>query len=161
MSSLFNLTDSYLKVKRMEEEGADTETIIDTLNAIESAIEDKAENYHGFIRQLEGEIQTINTEQKRLADLKRSKVNLIERLKQNLIAALEATGSERIQTDTVIVSLRNNPYTLDIQDESHIPNDFVEEVTERKINKRALLQYVKENEVEGVYLKQSKGVMFR
>lgn len=161
MSSLFNLTDSYLKVKRMEEEGADTETIIDTLNAIESAIEDKAENYHGFIKQLEGEIQTINTEQKRLADLKRSKVNLIDRLKQNLIAALEATGSERIQTDTVIVSLRNNPYTLDIQDESHIPSVFVEKVIERKINKRALLQYVKENEVEGVYLKQSKGVMFR
>lgn len=161
MSSLFNLTDSYLKVKRMEEEGADAETIIDTLNAIESAIEDKAENYHGFIKQLEGEIQTINTEQKRLADLKRSKVNLIDRLKQNLIAALEATGSERIQTDTVIVSLRNNAYTLDIQDESHIPNIFVEKVIERKINKRALLQYVKENEVEGVYLKRSKGVMFR
>ena len=161
MSSLFNLTDSYLKVKRMEEEGADTETIIDTLNAIESAIEDKAENYHGFIKQLEGEIQTINTEQKRLADLKRSKVNLIDRLKRNLIAALEATGSERIQTDTVIVSLRNNPYTLDIQDDSHIPNVFVEKVIERKIDKRALLQYVKENEVKGVYLKQSKGVMFR
>ena len=161
MSSLFNLTDSYLKVKRMEEEGADTEMIIDTLNAIESAIEDKAENYHGFIRQLEGEIQTINTEQKRLADLKRSKVNLIDRLKQNLIAALEATGSERIQTDTVIVSLRNNACTLDIQDESNIPMEFVEEVVERKIDKRALLQYVKENEVEGVYLKQSKGVMFR
>ena len=161
MSSLFNLTDSYLKVKRMEEEGADAETIIDTLNAIESAIEDKAENYHGFIRQLEGEIQTINTEQKRLVDLKRSKVNLIDRLKQNLIAALEATGNERIQTDTVIVSLRNNAYTLDIQDDSHIPNVFVEKVIERKIDKRALLQYVKENEVEGVYLKQSKGVMFR
>ena len=161
MSSLFNLTDSYLKVKRMEEEGADTETIIDTLNAIESAIEDKAENYHGFIRQLEGEIQTINTEQKRLADLKRSKVNLIDRLKQNLIAALEATGSERIQTDTVIVSLRNNAYTLDIQDESNIPMEFVEEVIERKIDKRALLQYVKENEVEGIHLKRSKGVMFR
>jgi len=161
MSSLFNLTDSYLKVKRMEEEGADAETIIDTLNAIESAIEDKAENYHGIIRQLEGEIQTINTEQKRLAGLKRSKVNLIDRLKQNLIAALEATGNERIQTDTVIVSLRNNAYTLDIQDESKIPNIFVEKVIERKINKRALLQYVKENEVEGVHLKRSKGVMFR
>ena len=161
MSSLFNLTDSYLKVKRMEEEGADAETIIDTLNAIESAIEDKAENYHGFIKQLEGEIQTINTEQKRLADLKRSKVNLIDRLKQNLIAALEATGSERIQTDTVIVSLRNNAYTLDIQDESNIPMEFVEEVVERKIDKRALLQYVKENEVEGIRLKRSKGVMFR
>ena len=161
MSSLFNLTDSYLKVKRMEEEGADTEMIIDTLNAIESAIEDKAENYHGFIRQLEGEIQTINTEQKRLADLKRSKVNLIDRLKQNLIAALEATGSERIQTDTVIVSLRNNACTLDIQDESNIPMEFVEEVVERKIDKRALLQYVKENEVEGIHLKRSKGVMFR
>ena len=161
MSSLFNLTDSYLKVKRMEEEGADTETIIDTLNAIESAIEDKVENYHGFIRQLEGEIQTINTEQKRLADLKRSKVNLIDRLKQNLIAALEATGNERIQTDTVIVSLRSNPYTLDIQDESNIPMEFVEEVIERKIDKRALLQYVKENEVEGIHLKRSKGVMFR
>ena len=161
MSSLFNLTDSYLKVKRMEEEGADTETIIDTLNAIESAIEDKAENYHGFIKQLEGEIHAINTEQKRLVDLKRSKVNLIERLKQNLIAALEATGSERIQTDTVIVSLRNNAYTLDIQDESNIPMDFVEEVIERKIDKRALLQYVKENEVEGIHLKRSKGVMFR
>ena len=145
----------------MEEEGADTETIIDTLNAIESAIEDKAENYHGFIRQLEGEIQTINTEQKRLADLKRSKVNLIDRLKQNLIAALEATGSERIQTDTVIISLRNNAYTLDIQDESNIPMEFVEEVIERKIDKRALLQYVKENEVEGIHLKRSKGVMFR
>lgn len=161
MSSLFNLTSDYLKVKRMEEEGADTETIIDTLNAIESAIEDKAENYHGFIKQLEGEIQTINTEQKRLADLKRSKVNLIDRLKQNLIAALEATGSERIQTDTVIVSLRNNAYTLDIQDESNIPMEFVEEVVERKIDKRALLQYVKENEVEGIHLKRSKGVMFR
>ena len=161
MSSLFNLTDSYLKVKRMEEEGVDTETIIDTLNAIESAIEDKAENYHGFIKQLEGEIQTINTEQKRLADLKRSKVNLIDRLKQNLIAALEATGNERIQTDTVIVSLRNNAYTLDIQDESNIPMEFVEEVIERKIDKRALLQYVKENEVEGIHLKRSKGVMFR
>ena len=161
MSSLFNLTDSYLKVKRMEEEGADTETIIDTLNAIESAIEDKAENYHGFIKQLEGEIQAINTEQKRLADLKRSKVNLIDRLKHNLIAALEATGNERIQTDTVIVSLRNNAYMLDIQDESNIPMEFVEEVIERKIDKRALLQYVKENEVEGIHLKRSKGVMFR
>ena len=164
MSSLFNLTSDYLKVKRMEEEGADPELIRDTLESIDSDIEVKADNYVGLIKQLEAEIEAVKKEEMRLSELKRSKSNLINHLKTNLQEMMEATGKERFKTDLHSFYIQNNPMSLEITDESNIPMQFVEEVTERKINKKELLKYLKSEDVEaieGVVIKQTKGVRFR
>ena len=164
MSSLFNLTSDYLKVKRMEEEGMDSEVIFDTLSSIVGEIEDKADNYVGLIKQLEAEIEAVKKEEMRLSELKSSKLNLIKHLKTNLQEMMEATGKERFKTDLHSFYIQNNPMSLEITDESKIPMQFVEEVTERKINKKELLKYLKSEDVEaieGVEIKQTKGVRFR
>src|SRR5699024_10490576 len=138
---------------------ADPELIRDTLESIDSDIEVKADNYVGFIKQLEAEIEAVKKEEMRLSELKSSKLNLIKHLKTNLQEMMEATGKERFKTDLHSFYIQNNPMSLEITDESKIPMQFVEEVTERKINKKELLKYLKSEDVEaieGVEIKQTK-----
>ena len=67
MSSIYELTGEYLELMNMlEDEEVDEQTIIDTLEALDGEIENKADNYAKIIRSLESDIDGISKENNRL-----------------------------------------------------------------------------------------------
>ncbi|BBW99046.1 siphovirus Gp157 family protein [Geobacillus subterraneus] len=157
---LYELTENYAKLLEMAEE-MDTDAIVDTLEALQEAIEDKAENIGKLIRNLEADVKVIRDEEKRLAERRQVIENKIERLKSYLQEQLEIAGIEKVKRPTITVSIRKNPPSVDVIDETLIPADFLIPQP-AKVDKRAILERLKNGEhVPGAALKQTKGVQIR
>lgn len=130
MISLYELTGQFLQLQEMLlDPEAETDVINDTIEAIEGEIEVKADNYAKMIRNLEGNLIAVISEEERL----RNKHNLIEssikRLKQDLKESMIATGKKKFKTDLFSFSVQKNggkvPVIMDIKDTAELPDDLV------------------------------------
>lgn len=159
MTSLYNLSEKYKRVLDLRDDGVDEEVIKDTLELLDDEIENKADNYAYIIRETKGQIETIDNEIKRLQELKRSRTNFIKYLQENLFESMERTGKTKFKTSLNSFWIQANPLRLEIESEDNIPTEFFE--FKRQVNKKELLEYAKENEIDGVSIKQTKGVRMR
>lgn len=157
---LYELTENYAKLLEMAEE-MDTDAIVDTLEALQEAIEDKAENIAKLVKNLEADVKIIKEEEQRLAERRRAIEAKIERLKAYLQEQLETAGIEKVKRPTITVAIQANPPSVDIIDETLIPADFFIHQP-AKLDKKAILERLKNGEaIPGVTLKQTKGVRIR
>lgn len=159
MSTLYNLTDDYVRVLEMIDEGVDEAVIQDTLESIDEAIEVKADNYSHVIREKEGINEIRRKEIKRIQELINRDDKAIKLMKDSLYEAMKHTGKTKFKTDLNSFWVQKNPPTIEVTSEEHIPEEFFK--TERKLQRRDLIKYMKENSIEGVELKQTEGVRIR
>jgi hypothetical protein len=158
--NLYELTDSYLKVLELIENGE--EGLEDTLESINDTIELKADGYARIIRNLEGNVTALKTEIDRLTDRKKSIENSIDRLKENLKQAMIQTGKEKIKTDLFSISVANNPVAVSVINEDLIPRTYFnvkEIVTLDKVRIKDLLK--NGQVIAGVELTQGKGLRIK
>lgn len=165
--TLYELTESWLNVQQMMEDTDDMEAVLDTLEAIEGGIEDKADNYGKLIRNLTADVESIKAEEERLAKRRRTISNNIDSLKERLFFTMKAINKDRIKTDLFSFTVANNPPTAQIDDEPGFlewarANDtrFVREKIE--LNKKALAEALKSGEeITGAKLIQTRGLRIR
>lgn len=89
MTTLFNLTDAYQQVYDLIAEQGDETVLIETLQSINDALEEKADGYVAVIKTLEADNVAIDEEIKRLRQRKTSNQNGISRLKESLQFAMD------------------------------------------------------------------------
>lgn len=159
MSTLYNLTDDYVRVLEMIDEGVDEAVIRDTLESIDEAIEVKADSYSHVIREKEGINEIRRKEIKRIQELINRDDKAIKLMKDSLYEAMKHTGKTKFKTDLNSFWIQKNPMSIEIKYEDNIPEEFYK--IERKLNRRDLINYVKNNEIDGVELTQSEGVRIR
>lgn len=158
--NLYELTDNYLKVLELIENGE--EGLEDTLESINDAIEVKADGYARIIRNLEANAVALKTEIDRLTNRRRSIENSIDRLKENLKNAMIATGKEKIKTDLFNVTVVNNPVAVNVIDEKLIPEEYFKVEIIRKLDKISLRDAIKNGEeIQGAKLMQGKGLRIK
>ncbi|MDK9867197.1 siphovirus Gp157 family protein [Staphylococcus equorum] len=161
MSTLFNLTDNYKQVYDLIAEQGDEQALNDTLESINDALEDKADGYVSVIKSLESDNKAIDDEIKRLQQRKTTNKNGIDRLKESLKVYMEATGKTKFKTALNSYNIQNNPPSLNVIEEKHIPSDFWLSQAP-KLDKKALLKRIKENDdVDGVEIKQTQSLRVR
>ncbi len=159
---LYELTDQYNQLQSMIEDGeVDEQTLQDTLSGIEGEIEDKADNMARMVKNLEANEEALKNEQGRLAHKRLALDNKIANIKNYLQMQMAAMGKEKIKGTIFTVSIQNNPSCLDIEKDDAIPMKYWQE-HEPTIDKIALLADMKNGlEVEGVTIKQTKGIRIR
>lgn len=157
--NLYELTGAYLHIQNMIEEGA--EGLEDTLEALNDALEDKAEGYGRVIRNLEAQANALREEEKRLADRRRSIENNIKKLKENLQASMKFMGKTKIKTNLFSFSIAKNPPTVKVIDIRAIPAKYLIP-QEPKPDKKGILEAMKNGEdVPGVEIERSEGLRMR
>ena len=156
--NLYTLTDNYLRVLELAENGDD---LTDTLEALEDAIEDKAENTAKVIKQLEANASMLDNEINRLTERKKASDNNAKRLKVYLQEQLEKVGTDKIKGEIFTVAIKNNPQSVDVLDETKIPAAyFIEQAP--KLDRKELLEQLKAGEtIPGVTVKQSRSLRIR
>ncbi|UXS30183.1 siphovirus Gp157 family protein [Staphylococcus delphini] len=161
MARLFNLTDAYQQVYDLIAEQGEESALIDTLQSINDALEDKADGYVAVIKTLETDNVAIDEEIKRLRQRKTSNQNGISRLKESLQFAMESTGKEKFKTALNSYSIAKNPPSLDVTEESLIPKEYwVSQAP--KLNKKDLLKDIKNGaDIKGVEVKQTRSLRVR
>lgn len=109
MPSLYELNTDYARLMdRLYDDELDEQAIIDTLDSIESVIEDKADGYCRIIRQFESDAAGMKAEEARIAKRRKVVENRIELLKGNLFNAMKTVGIPKIKTDLFTVSIQKN-----------------------------------------------------
>ncbi|POY95479.1 siphovirus Gp157 family protein [Staphylococcus pseudintermedius] len=161
MTTLFNLTDAYQQVYDLIAEQGDETVLIETLQSINDALEEKADGYVAVIKTLEADNVAIDEEIKRLRQRKTSNQNGISRLKESLQFSMESTGKEKFKTALNSYSIANNPPSLDVVEESLIPKEYWLSQAP-KLNKKDLLKDIKNGaDIKGVEVKQTKSLRVR
>lgn len=143
--TLYELTNDWLQLQAMlEDPEMDQQAIEDTLESLDFEIEDKAENYAKLIRNMEGGIEAIKHEEERLALKRRNLTNSIDRLKQNLMDSMNATGKRKIKTDLFQISIQKNggadPVIVDVPTDN-LPIELV--IIKEEPDKKAIAALLK------------------
>lgn len=107
--SLYNLTADYEHVLGMlYDDDYDEDTVIDTLDAIEGAIEDKADGYAMIMRMVDSDIESIKAEETRLASRRKALESKKQRMKANLYDAMKTVGKTKFKTALFSFGIQKN-----------------------------------------------------
>lgn len=157
MATLYELTGQFNHVAEMlTDEHIEQEVIIHTLESIDAAIEEKADNYAKLIKNQESDSKGIAEEIKRLQARKQAKDNNVKNMKLSLQNAMNEIGKTKFKTELFSFNIQNNPVKVDIVDEDLIPDKF------KKIKIEYDKTAIKKAEnVPGVELIQSESLRIR
>ena len=109
MNSLYNLTTDYQQLLNLLYDGeVDQQTVMDTLDALEDAIEDKADGYAVIIKTIDADVDAIEAEIKRLQARKQALDNRKEWLKSNLEDTMRALGKTKFKTALFSYGIQKN-----------------------------------------------------
>lgn len=156
--NLYELSQNYLAVQDMDLE---PEVLKDTLDSIEEAFEDKAENIAKWIRNLEADKKAFEEEEKRFKEKKQAADNRIKSLKLYLEDNMRLTGKTKFKAGFFSFAIQNNRPSVEVFDETLIPKQFLIEQPV-KIDRAGIAELLKAGEeVPGAELKQTKGLRIR
>ncbi|MFB8509232.1 MULTISPECIES: siphovirus Gp157 family protein [Lactobacillales] len=156
MSTLYELTGQFNQVAEMLSEEEFNPAVIDTLEAIDMAIEDKADNYARLIKNQESDSKGIAEEIKRLQARKQSIDNSVKNMKLSLQNAMNEIGKTKFKTNLFSFNIQKNPISVNIVDENLIPDEFKKIKIE--FDKTAIKKF---DNVPGVELTQSESLRIR
>lgn len=124
--NLFKISKEYLQLldELEEREGELTPEIEQKLAINESQFETKVEGYVALIRKLQSDIETARDEEKRISKIRKSRENLVERLKSNLDSVMQMKGEDRYDAPTFKLSYRKSKQVR-ILDEEQIPEEYL------------------------------------
>lgn len=136
----------------METEG-DMTAFLELLKTLEGTFDQKVENYCKLIRNLEADAEGYKVEKERLAKKQKTVDNRIAEIKKYLkyeAGKIIEVGSSR-KVGNFTLAIRNNPESLEIANESLIPEGFFE--TKRVLKTQDIKELLKNGEtVEGARL---------
>lgn len=156
--NLYELSQNYLAIQEMDLE---PETLKDTLDSIEEAIEVKAENIAKWIRNLEADKKAFEEEEKRFKEKKQAADNRIKSLKLYLEDNMRLTGKTKFKAGFFSFAIQKNPPSVEIFDEALIPEQFLI-AQPVKIDRAGIKELLKAGkEVPGATLKQTEGLRIR
>ena len=120
--NLYELTENFLAVQTSIEEG--NTDLIDTLEAIEGAIEVKAQGIIAVTRNITSQIEAIKAEEKRLADMRKARENHLKRLKEYVLENMQQTGKQQIKTDLGVMRIQASPARLVVNSPEDVPAEY-------------------------------------
>lgn len=95
-----------------------TQAWFDTLEGMELEIQDKAEAVAMYIKNIAAEADSIKSEEARLRTRRQAKEKTVERMKKYLMECMEAAKLKKIDMPRAVISIRNNPESVEITDEA-------------------------------------------
>jgi len=163
--TLYEISQTYreaLDVLTDPELDLPNEVIADTLEGLQGNLEDKAIAVAQFFKNLEATAVAIKEAELRMSQRRKAIESRVASMKTYLKDNMESCGITRIESPWFALSIAKNPAAVDILDEDSLPDDFVEIVTMRKVNKTAIKQAIESGaEVPGAVLTRGTRLAIR
>ena len=158
MSALFELASEYREAhERMEAAGFDAQTIADTLDGIAGDLEEKAIAVAKFARNLEAETSAIMDAIANMQSRADANARKAQGLRKYLMDAMVAAGVRKVSCPFFVVSVRETPAAVVIDDALAIPERFLvhPEAPPPRPDKRAIAEAIKSESVPWAHLQKS------
>ena len=83
-------------------------------------------------------IDALKSEEKRLKEVRQYLENRQDKFQEYVIKCMDKIGAKEIITDSGILRTRNNPLSVEIENEDLIPNKYKKQVVETKVDKNMI-----------------------
>lgn len=124
-SNLYVLTQDMMILQDMlTDPEANEQAVKDTLEAIMLEFNDKAEGYCMVMRNIEADLEAHKKEAERHAKIAEQDKKAIERLKNTLKSAMEATGQNKVNAGLFKVSIAGNGGKQPLVIKGDVPEQF-------------------------------------
>lgn len=136
----------------------------DTLEGIEGEFEQKAESVAVYFKNLQSDIKQLKAEEQALKSRRLQKEKSAEQLKTYLLNSLQIIGRKKIDMSRAVISLKNNPPKLMIDDElsfinwAMVHNDDLLKYSEPEIRKQEVMKLLKAGNNEIPYVHTEQGI---
>ncbi|WP_077709188.1 siphovirus Gp157 family protein, partial [Clostridioides difficile] len=126
MSTLYELTTDLLEIEEglTEITGNEAEKLEEIKEIIKQEIQNKNTRIVSVIINIDSDINSIDSEIKRLQELKKVKKNTLDRLKSNIKDCMELLDIKKVETVLGNISIRKSAGSLVIEDEEKIPGIY-------------------------------------
>lgn len=139
---LYQLANQYRELMDLlESESVDYETIKDTLDSVEDAVQTKMEAIAKTKIMLEANIEAVTNEIKRLTELKKTLETNLENMLRYVDEQLKQMDKREVKTSLGRWAYRKKPLSVEVVDENKVPEAFIK--IEKKVDKRGLAKHVK------------------
>jgi hypothetical protein len=126
MTALYILANEYrAAAERLADLDLDEQTVADTLEGLSGELEAKATNVAMFARNLEATAVAIKEAEAGMAARRKAIENRAAGLRRYLLGAMQSTGISKIETPHMVLSIRNNPESVDIFDAAQVPAEYM------------------------------------
>ena len=158
MSKLYEIDNHLNELAEMvESKQLSPEEIMDTLDALGMERKEKAKNIGFMLMNLEAQAGAIDNEVARLNNRKKAIGNRAVWLKDYLLSSMLKNKEKKIETDLFTFTYRKPSEVAVVDDEEKLSDSFFIEVpASSKLDKKALLAALKQGDVEGAHLEDSK-----
>ena len=152
-TSLYELTETGIKLKTLIEDETELQEYLDGLNI---QLKDKAKDLLFVMKEYESFNDSIDKEIKRLQELKTTYNGNVNKVKNYIEFNMKRGNIEKIETDLVTFALRKTPDKLIVDDETAIPKEYIIIKEVKSVDKMAIKRALKEQDIKGVHLETSK-----
>lgn len=154
---LYELTPQLIELSNMD---ATDEAVLTTLECVQMDFNDKAVSIIKLSESLEADTSAIDNEIARLESRKKVILNRKKQLRDYLLHNMEAAGISKIECPLFTATLRAGSESVEIIDESQIPDEFVKVEIVEKIDKNAIKAAIRSGkEVNGAALKRGTSTL--
>ena len=146
--SLYELSQDLVALRDLEDVEAS-----EIIEIVQNEISNKGKGIIQVIRSSESDVDAIKAEIDRLTKIKRTKENNIKRLREYTKSCMEQMDLKKLETPIGNITVRKGASTLKIDDESKLPDKYIEVIQTYKVNKDLLKSDLKLGlNIEGAYM---------
>lgn len=171
MANIYELTGELLALMDLlYDEDINEDDLLRACEAVELAIEDKADGYAKILKNMDADIRSIQSEERRLKERRQALEHRQARLKYNLESSMRAIGKTKFKTELFSFGIQKNPAKVEVNN----PDAFVKWCQENgrddllkyrdpEVNKTALKEAImKDGEIiDGAEVVQTEGLRIR
>lgn len=154
---LYDLTNQYLElIGLLVDPDVDEEIVNDTLDGLQGEIEEKLEGCGMVLRQMDGDINMIDLEIKRLQARKKTYENSKNRLKKYILNSMKVMGITKVKTPLFSFTVKNGVDSVIVPNENLVPEEYRIKQPD-KINKAEIKAFLKKgNALSYAYLQKGE-----
>ena len=161
--ALYQIEQEYLNIVQsiIDAGGEITEEQETALSISKEQLQNKGVCYGFIVKELEGNIDLIDLEIKRLNALKKPLVNSIDRLKNNLSQAMQMFEVTELKTPLLKINFRKSE-SVEVTDIDLLDTDFVKTTITKAADKIAIKDAIKSGEnVQGAVLVTNQNLQIK
>ena len=157
MSALYELAAAHRQLAdRLSDLDLDDQTIADTLEGEAGDLMEKGTNVAKVFRNLESFAAQIKEAEANMAARRKAVEKRAESLKQYLKTNMELAGISKIESPWFVISIKQNPESVQIDDAVALPIDYMRETVSYAPDKKMIAASIKDGfEVPGAHLARS------
>lgn len=158
MTKLYEVSNQFKELEVLaEHENLPAEALQDTFEGLQGQFEEKATALISVVQNMDADVEMLDKEIKRLQLRKKAVTNKQESMRTYLRENMVATGIKKIECPLFNITCSDSTEIVVIEDESSIPDEYVEVSVVQKIDKAAIKKTLKAGgEVAGARLEKGK-----